>query len=84
LYYGETRGPSLWAGKSVAILSTCGYPPEKGADLLEEGIRRYCKHSKLNYLGMHCEHHTGYKSVFLDDDKIERVRAFADTLLKSI
>ena len=84
MYYGETRGPSLWAGKSVAILSTCGYPPEKGADLLEEGIRRYCKHSKLNYLGMPCEHHTGYKSVFLSDDKIVRVRAFADMLLKNL
>ena len=84
MYYGETRGPSLWAGKSVAILSTCGYPPEKGADLLEEGIRRYCKHSKLNYLGMLCEHHTGYKSVFLSDDKIVRVRAFADMLFKNL
>ena len=84
MYYGESRGPSLWAEKSVAILSSCGYPPEKGADLFEEGIRRYCKHSKLNYLGMLCEHHTGYKSVFLDDDKIQRARVFAGTLLKSI
>lgn len=52
MYYGEQRGPSLWAGKSLALITTCGYPPEKGADLLEEGVRRYCKHSQLKYEGM--------------------------------
>ena len=26
-YYGETWGPSLWEGKPVALLATCGYPP---------------------------------------------------------
>lgn len=27
------KGPSLWAGKQVALLATCGYRPERGADL---------------------------------------------------
>ena len=84
MYYGEKRGPSLWAGKSVAILSTCGYPPEKGADLFAEGIRRYCKHSKLRYLGMLCEHYAGYQTVFLDEDKIAHARAFADRMVEEI
>lgn len=84
MYYGEKRGPSLWAGKSVAILSTCGYPPEKGADLFTEGMRRYCKHSKLQYLGMLCEHHAGYQTVFLDEDKIAHARAFADRMLEEM
>lgn len=84
MYYGEKRGPSLWAGKSVAILSTCGYPPEKGADLFAEGIRRYCKHSKLRYLGMLCEHHAGYQTVFLDEDKIAHARAFADRMVEEM
>ena len=35
MYYGEERGPSLWEGRSLALITTCGYPPEKGADLLE-------------------------------------------------
>ena len=84
MYYGEKRGPSLWAGKYVAILSTCGYPPEKGADLFAEGIRRYCKHSKLRYLGMLCEHHAGYQTVFLDEDKIAHARTFAERMVEEM
>ena len=68
MYYGEKRGPSLWQGRRVALITTCGYPPEKGADLLEEGIRRYCKHSQLQYEGMLCAHHLGYQTTFMDDD----------------
>jgi multimeric flavodoxin WrbA len=79
-YYGETRGPSLWAGKPLALLTTCGYPPEKGADLWESGMRRYCKHSQLRYLGMLCQHDPGYQAVFMDEDKAEQARAFARQL----
>ena len=84
MYYGETRGPSLWEGKSVSVITTCGYPPEKGSDLFEEGIKRYCRHSKLSYVGMLCEHHKGYHSVFMDDDKIIRAKSFAEQLLGHI
>ncbi len=76
-YYGETRGPSLWKGKGVAILTTCGYPPEKGADLFEEGVLRLCRHCGLNYLGMLAEHHLGYDTVFMDEEKAGRARTFA-------
>ncbi|MEI3305764.1 MAG: NAD(P)H-dependent oxidoreductase [Dysosmobacter sp.] len=44
-YYGEEKGPALWEGKAMALLMTCGYRPEKGCDLFEEGMRRYCRHS---------------------------------------
>ena len=37
-FYGDEIGPSLWQGKSVALLESCGYRPEKGSDLFEEGI----------------------------------------------
>lgn len=37
-YYEKEKGPSLWAGKKVALISTCGYRPEKGADLWEQRI----------------------------------------------
>ena len=83
-YYGEERGPSLWKGKAVALLETCGYPPEKGSDLFEAGMRRYCKHSGLRYLGSHVEHHLGYHTVFMDEEKEMRARAFARTLMESI
>lgn len=38
-YYGDTIGPSLWAGKTIALLSTFGYPGEKAPDLLTEGLK---------------------------------------------
>ena len=79
-FYGEEKGPSLWAGKHLAILTTCGYRPERGADLFEEGMRRYCKHSSLIYDGMHAERDLGYKTTFLDPGKVERARAFAHAL----
>ena len=83
-YYGEQKGPALWAGKPLALISTCGYPPEKGADLLEEGIRRYCKHSHLRWLGMLAERHMGYGTVFMDSEKEEDARRFAWLCLREI
>lgn len=80
-YYGDEIGPSLWKGKKLAIITTCGYRPENGADLFEEGIKRYCKHSKLRYVGMLAERDFGYKSVFITDDKIEHSRLFARQLM---
>ncbi len=80
-YYGDEKGPSLWKGKRLAIITTCGYRPEKGADLFEEGIKRYCRHSQLNYLGMLAERDLGYQSVFLSEDKTERSRSFARRLI---
>ena len=83
-YYGESKGPSLWAGKSLAIITTCGYRPEKGADLWEEGIRRYCRHSALHYCGMLAERHLGYDTQFMDEEKAARARAFAQELITKI
>lgn len=79
-YYGKTRGPSLWQGKRVAVLATCGYPPEQGADLFQDGIRRYCKHSRLIFAGMLAERHLGYDVPFLDGEKVRRTRTFAQQL----
>ncbi len=83
-YYGEKKGPSLWADRAVALLMTCGYRPEKGCDLFEEGVRRYCKHSQLRYLGSHAERHLGYDVPFMDADKEARTRDFARALLKML
>ena len=82
MYYGEKRGPSLWEGKQVAVVTTCGYPPEKGADLFEEGIKRFCRHSKLEYLGMICEQNKGYQLAFMDEEKTKHAKEFAEGLLK--
>ncbi len=79
-YYGKEKGPSLWAGKKLALLVTCGYPPEKGADLFEEGIKRYCKHSELEYMGMLAERDQGAKIEFLSEGKADNAKAFARKL----
>lgn len=64
-------------GKKLALITTCGYRPEQGADLWETGIKRYCKHSGLEYMGMLAERHMGYHTVFMDERKEERVINFA-------
>lgn len=79
-FYGEEYGPALWEGKEVALITTCGYKAEKGADLWEEGMKRYCKHSKLVYRGMLVERHLGYNTIFMDSEKerhaVEFVKEF--------
>ena len=83
-FYGDEIGPSLWQGKPVALLESCGYRPEKGSDLFEEGMRRYCKHSGLKYLGSHTERHLGYNTVFMDEGKEARTREFARQILQKM
>ncbi len=80
-YYGDEKGPSLWAGKRLALITSCGYKPEKGTDLFEEGMKRYCKHSQLKYEGMLVERHLGYDTEFITDEKIENARLFAKKLI---
>ncbi|MGI6257275.1 MAG: flavodoxin family protein [Anaerovoracaceae bacterium] len=83
-YYGKEKGPSLWAGKPLALITTCGYPVEKGADLWEEGIRRYCKHSRLEYLGMLAQRDMGYDAVFMDADKDGEARGFGKKIFLQV
>ncbi|MCD8355566.1 MAG: flavodoxin family protein [Clostridia bacterium] len=77
-YYGDKIGPSIWAGKHIALLTTCGYHPDKGADLWEEGMKRYCKHSKLRYIGMLAERNRSYQEAFMDDNKAAHAHQFAN------
>nr|MBQ6242968.1 flavodoxin family protein [Lachnospiraceae bacterium] len=76
-YYGTEKGPALWAGKELALITTCGYPPDKGADLWTEGMKRYAKHSQLLYRGMLAERHLGYDTEFMDHGKEIRAALFA-------
>ena len=83
MYYGDgdEKGPSFWQGKKVALITTSGYPADKGPDLLEEGIRRYCKHSQLEYTSMLWGRHDGYTIDFMDEEKQRQAVDFADKLL---
>lgn len=79
-YYGEKRAGSLWKGKHSAIFTTCGYEIDKAADLFEEGMKRYSKHSRLLYAGMFAARDMGYKSDFVTESKLEGAREFARAL----
>lgn len=83
-YYGPRgRGPSLLSGKSLAILTTCGYRPEKGVDLFIEGMRRWCGHTDMRYMDALTERHLGYDHTFMDAEKKNRARAFARSLMQA-
>ena len=80
MYYGGQRGPSLWKGKRVALITTSGYPQDQGTDLLEESIRRYCRHLQLQYVGMLWGRHMGYTTEFMDEEKETQAAAFAEKM----
>ncbi len=83
-YYGDRgKGPSLLRGKSLAVLTTCGYRPERGADLFTEGMRRWCRHTEMRWLGVLAERHLGYDRTFMDGEKTAHARAFAEKLMQA-
>lgn len=78
-YYGDDpHGPALLAGKKLAVITTCGYPVEKGADLYEEMMKRFCRHCGMVYAGMLAERHRNLKEPFMDSEKEARAAAFAE------
>lgn len=81
-YYGDEKGPALWVGRHMAVIASCGYRPEKGSDLFEEGMRRYCKHSGLIFDGLYAARDLGYKTVFYDPEKEAAARRFAVQLME--
>lgn len=50
-YYGKEPGPCLWEAKKVGLVATCGYELEYGISPFEDGIKRLCAHSHLEYIG---------------------------------
>lgn len=84
-YYGPRgKGPALLAGKPMAAVLTCGYRPEKGTDLFAEGMRRWCRHTGMRWLGSLEERHMGCGTVFMDSEKASHARAFAQTLMTQL
>jgi len=79
-YYGKTEGPCLWDGKCVALVATCGYEIEHGVGVLEEGLRRYSSHSKLNYLGKLAARDIDGIADFKTQPVIDSAKAFARAL----
>lgn len=81
-YYGnEPHGPSLFEGKKLALITTCGYPVEKGADLYEHSMKRIARHCRLSYAGMLAERQRNLKEPFMDAEKEQHSRDFARSLI---
>lgn len=83
-YYGDTEGPCLWEGKKCALVTTCGYEIEEGAGVFEEGLRRYSKHSNLNYLGKLAVQDIDGKSYFESESAVNAAKEFAAKIYNSI
>ena len=83
-FYGAERGPSLMEGKAVCAITTCGYRPEQGADLFDEGLRRWCKHAKTRYLGLFAARHLGYETEFMTDEIRQNAAQFAKNILTNM
>lgn len=82
--YGAVKGVKLLEGKRLAAIVTCGYSPEKGADLWEEGIKRFCRHGGLEYMGIFCRRDRGGAEPFLNEERERAVRDFAQAIRMSV
>ncbi|RHR09093.1 flavodoxin family protein [Pseudoflavonifractor sp. AF19-9AC] len=83
-YYGREKGASLLEGRRVATVVTCGYRPQEGADLWEQGLKRWCTHGKMEYMGMLCRRDLGRKVPFLDEEKEQAARDFAQAICLAV
>lgn len=75
-YYGDCSG-SLWEGKKVGIIATHGYEGAYATEPFETGIKRLCKHSNLQYIGMYSVRDTDNIAYFQTEAAKEGARAFA-------
>lgn len=83
-YFGDKRGGALWEGKECAILVTCGYKIERGADIFEKGMKRLCRHSCLDYMGMLAIRDLGYNVEFMTKDKAEEIKGFSIKIVNTL
>ena len=58
------RQPALWKLKQVAAIASCGYHPDRGADLWDEGLKRWCKHGEMDYLACCAAGTSGPRSLY--------------------
>jgi multimeric flavodoxin WrbA len=77
-FYGNTKTHyGLWETKKCAIVATCGYEIEKGADLFEEALKRLATHSNLDYLGMLAVRDIVGINDFKTTEVVEKAKDFA-------
>jgi len=88
-FYGKAPKEIIGGAKIYALIATCGYEPEQGADLLEEAIKRYCRHSGIHsYAGMYAvrdietEDSANDITAFQTKESVEGAKEFAGKILR--
>lgn len=79
-YYGSAEG-SLWEGKKVGIIATHGYEDAYATEPFETGMKRLCKHSNLQYIGMYSVRDTDDLASFQTQEAVQGAKAFAGLFL---
>jgi len=82
-FYGDTEESCLWEGKKCALITTCGYDIDYGAGVFNEGLKRYSKHSRLQYLGMLGVRDRG-KASFETEETVRLAKEFAKKIHNSL
>lgn len=84
-YYGSARG-NLWNGKSLGLITTHGYGRAHATEPFEMGMKRFCAHSGLHYLGMLSmqDGEKDWKAPFLTETAKEQSESFARFVLAAM
>lgn len=82
-FYRSATG-SLWENKNCAIIATHGYDRAYGAEPFEMGIKRFCDHSNLNYLGMYSVRDEDDIHSFRTEEAKVGAREFARQLIDKL
>ncbi len=79
-YGGDPHGPSRFKDKKLALVTTCGYPVDTATELFVEALKRFCKHTQMEYLGMIGERQRNLNEPFMDEEKHRHAMEFAHQL----
>lgn len=82
-FYGSAKG-SLWENKNCAIIATHGYERAYGVEPFEVGIKRFCDHSNLSYLGMYSVRDEDDIHSFKTEEAKGGARKFARELIEML
>lgn len=82
-YYGSAEG-SLWQGKKVALITTNGYEKDYATEPFELGIKRLCKHSKLEYIGLYSVRDKEDLASFTSIEAVTGTYGFARLILNKL
>ncbi len=83
-YYGSAATRQLIPRLSVALLTTHGYEAHYANDPFETGIRRLCKHSHWDYLGLYSARDVDGITDMQTPEAVEGAVRFAEELFEKM